>query len=101
MAEQITDKSIIEEGRAWLRITTDKLDDEIKQTIEACSRDLSTSGVDSGKARDYSDPYIKQAVKLYLKAFFGYDENAERFAERYEFLKKTISMAKEYKEATA
>lgn len=91
MAE-ITDE-LVESAKGWLRITTDKRDDEIRQTMEACLIDLSNGGV---KVIDLHDSAIQQAVKLYLKAQFGYDLEAEKFGKAYEFLKAGLALSGDY-----
>ena len=79
--------------KLWLRISSGKMDDELTQTIDACKLDLSNSGV---KNLDSSDPLIQQAVKLYCKAQFGYDDSAGKFAEAYEHLKAALSLSGDY-----
>lgn len=86
---------LIESARKWLRIGTNSLDEEIGQVIEACLIDLKNSGV---VVVDVNDKAIQQAVKLFLKAQFGYDENATRFAEAYEFFKKSLALSGLYNE---
>ncbi len=53
---------------------------EITELIEAAAADLSRQGVDT---IDLDDPLTKQAVKLYCKAHYGYDNNTERFDAAY------------------
>ncbi len=84
---------LVEAARGWLRIGTRSRDDEIRQTIQACLIDLHNGGV--ARAPE-DDPVIQQAIKLYLKAQFGYDAEAERFAESYEFLKGSLALSGEY-----
>jgi hypothetical protein len=86
-------KALIAPVKLWLRILSDKMDDELEQTIDACKLDLSNSGV---KKLDSSDPLIRQAVKLYCKAQFGYDDSAGKFAEAYEHLKAALSLSGDY-----
>jgi hypothetical protein len=69
------------------------MDDELTQTIDACKLDLSNSGV---KKLDSSDPLIQQAVKLYCKAQFGYDDPAGDFSRAYEHLKAALSLSGDY-----
>lgn len=86
-------KALIAPVKLWLRISSDKMDDELEQTIDACKLDLSNSGV---KNLDSADPLIQQAVKLYCKAQFGYDDSAGKFAEAYEHLKAALSLSGDY-----
>ena len=79
--------------KLWLRITSDKLDDELTQTIDACKLDLQNSGV---KKLGSADPLIQQAVKLYCKAQFGYDDSSGAFAKAYEHLKMALALSGDY-----
>ena len=93
MAE-ITD-AMITSAKKWLRITTTSVDEEIKQVMEACLIDLKNGGV---AVIDPDDPAIQQAMKLFLKAQFGYDSGAERFGQSYEFLKASLALSGDYNE---
>lgn len=42
------------------------------------------------------NPLIQQAVKLYCKAQFGYDDTSSKFAKSYELLKQSLSLSGEY-----
>lgn len=91
MAVTISDNLVVE-GRDWLRIETDSRDDEIRQVFEACLIDLKNAGVYVTEI----DSIIKQALKLYLKSYFGYDDNAAKFAESYEHLKRSLALSSDY-----
>lgn len=84
---------LITSARDWLRIATESRDDEIRQTIEACLVDLSIGGV---AKINTDDSAIQQCIKLYLKAQFGYDSNAEKFAKGYEFMKAALALSGDY-----
>ena len=91
MADITTD--LVTEARSWLRISTESRDDEIKQVMEACLIDLSNGGV---VVIDPDDSAIKQAMKLYLKSQFGYDNNADKFGRAYEYLKYSLALSGDY-----
>lgn len=86
---------LTESAKTWLRISTDSLNEEIGQVIEACLIDLKNGGV---VVVDADDKIIQQAVKLYLKAQFGYDQNAEKFSQAYEYLKASLALSGIYNE---
>lgn len=88
-----TSESLLAPVKLWLRIASDKMDDELVQTIDACKLDLQNSGV---KNLDSNDPLIRQAVKLYCKAQFGYDDSAGDFSRAYEHLKAALSLSGDY-----
>lgn len=83
----------VENVKNWLRISTHSVDEEIEQVIEACLIDLQNSGV---KNPNLEDRLIQQAVKLYAKAQFGYDSNASKFYDSYEYLKISLALSGEY-----
>ena len=84
---------LITSARGWLRIATTSRDDEIRQVIEACLIDLSIGGVVEVNP---SDSLVSQAIKLYLKAQFGYDANAVKFEQAYEHLKRALALCGDY-----
>ena len=88
-----TSENLLAPVKLWLRISSNKMDDELEQTIDACKLDLQNSGV---KKLDSSDPLIQQTVKLYCKAQFGYDNSAGKFTEAYEHLKAALSLSGDY-----
>ena len=88
-----TSESLLAPVKLWLRISSSKMDDELAQTIDACKLDLSNSGV---KNLDSNDPLIRQAVKLYCKAQFGYDDSSGAFSKAYEHLKAALSLSGDY-----
>jgi len=88
-------QTILPEAKRWLRRTSNSLDSEVEQTVAACLMDLSVVGV---KNIDAEDPLIQQAAKMYLKANFGYDDNAERWQLFYDNLKRFLSSSSAYTE---
>lgn len=83
-AEQIAD------AKLWLRISTDAMDEEIGQTMDACLLDLHNAGVD---APQMASPLVQQAVKLYCKAQFGFGDDNDKFARAYECLKCSLALS--------
>lgn len=87
---------MLDEIKNSLRITGNDFDTEINGLIEAAKEDLKTSGVASS---NLDKPLSKQAIILYCKATFGYDNNeADRFMQSYEHIKKKIAIT--YREET-
>ncbi len=81
-----------EKLRKRLRISGDTFDEEIKDLVSACKKDLEQSGVYG----DLSDPLYFQAVALYEKTYFGSNEDAEKMKEAYEALKISMSLSGDY-----
>lgn len=84
---------LIAEARFWIRKSSNTFDSEILQTMNSCLLDLKNAGV---QKLDVDDPLIKQALKLYLKAQFGYEEDSEKFEKSYEYLKSSLSLSGDY-----
>lgn len=87
--------TLTEKMRAALRIssTSDRITEEINDCIAACKKDLQDVGV---KRLDETDALIVRAITLYVKAEFGFNNNAEKFHDSYESLKIHLSMSSEY-----
>lgn len=87
---------MLEKVRTALRITHNKLDDELQDVINACIYDLSISGI---KNIDENDPLIQQAVKTYAKAEYEQDVNkANRLTQAYVSLKISMALCGDYTE---
>lgn len=83
--------------RAYLRITTDKLDEEIKDLINAARDDLVLGGVLPVRVRDETDPLLKKAIGTYIKAEFGLDnDDAGAYRAAYDDLKKRFINSDQY-----
>ena len=86
--------ALINDIKLSLRIKNTAYDTEIQDLIDACKIDLGISGVQSV---DETEPLTAQAIKLYCKGHFGYDENSEKFQQAYESLKIVMALASDYK----
>ena len=84
---------LIDTANRWLRISTDALDDEIDQTMEAAMQDLKNAGVNEPW---WEDRLVQQAVKLYCKAQFGYGDENDKFSRAYEYLKNALALSGDY-----
>lgn len=89
------DPYFVQKVKLWIRKISigNILDEEIWQDVLACCADLKISGV---VKTDLDDPLIQQAVKLYCKAHFGYEEDSEKFQSAYDALKASLSLSGEY-----
>lgn len=87
---------MLEKVRTALRITHNKLDDELQDVINACIYDLTIAGI---KNIDENDPLIRQAVKTYAKAEYEQDVNkANRLTQAYISLKIAMCLCGDYTE---
>ena len=92
-------ESYLDDMRDALHRTSKDFDGEIKDLIESARQELILSGVLPEKANDESDPLIKRAVTLYLKADFGLEpEYSDRYRSAFESLKISLVLSKDYTE---
>lgn len=85
--------AILDNVKTALRIKNTAYDAEITSFISACKIDLSIGGV---KIIEETDALTEQAIKLYCKANFGYEENSEKFAQAYTSLKHAMALCGDY-----
>lgn len=83
----------VEETKRNIRAKSSEADQEVKGLIEACLKDLEIAGV---YVTDAEDSLVKQAVKLYCKGNYGYDDDTERFREAYAALKDAMALCGDY-----
>jgi hypothetical protein len=77
-----------------LRISHDKLDEDIQSDIDACLADLTACGVIHPQV---SDPLIYNAVKLFLRSSYTDDPaKGAEYLKRYEALKSCLQVAEGY-----
>lgn len=86
---------IVEKVKTDLRITHTALDGDISDTVDACVEDLHIVGV---QVTEPPDAAILAAIKLYCRAAYTDDtDKAEAYMTRYNAMKATLMMAKEYR----
>ena len=77
-----------------IRISHNKLDDDIQADIDACLADLRLVGVIYA---DETDPLIFNAIKLWCRSLYTDDTiKAAEYLKRYEALKASLMMAEGY-----
>lgn len=80
--------------KAFIRISHDKLNEDIQGSIESCLSDLKMHGV---VYKDDKDPLILNAIKLYCKAIYTDDTGkAAEYQRRYKELRDCLKAAKGY-----
>lgn len=87
--------TLLEECLLWLRHSgDDTFDGEIRDEIEACKHDLRTRGVEDV---DETDPLVRKAVKLYVKAGFGFSADQDKYLKMYAALADSMASSGMYK----
>ena len=85
---------ILSKIKLALRISHNKLDEDIKADIDACLMDLEVCGVEFAQT---SDPLILNAIKLWCRSLYTDDPaKGAEYMKRYESLKATLMMAEGY-----
>ena len=88
MATTITSEYLTEIARAVRVNQTTTSEQELTGLILACVADLQRQGV---KQIDLDDALTKQAVKLYCKGHYGYDDGG-KFLQCYEALSAAMAL---------
>lgn len=75
----------LDDAKLVLRVSSDRMDDEIQMLIDAALDDLNMKGVNPLiVSEDSTVPLVKQAVMLYVKCHWGFDnDEADRFGNSY------------------
>ena len=90
---------LLEELKIALRIGNDKFDEaELRPLIIACKTDMQIAGVEIVEEKD---ALVRQAIKLYAKAYFGYDEDNEKYKIAYEGLRNAMALSGDYRRQDA
>lgn len=77
-----------------LRISHDKLDEDIAADVDACLADLRICGI---VHVDETDPLIFNAIKLWCRSLYTDDTiKAAEYLKRYNVMKACLSMAEGY-----
>lgn len=85
--------TILEKVKMALRITTNKMDDELTDEIEAAKLDLGIAGV---VLPSRVDALVTQAIITYCKSHFGNPEDQDRMKASYDEQKSQLSNATGY-----
>ena len=88
------DALTLDKIKTSLRISHNKLDEDIVADVDACLADLKVCGIIHA---DETDPLILNALKLYCRAMYTDDTaKAAEYIRRYEALKACLMMAEGY-----
>lgn len=88
------DALTLDKIKTSLRISHNKLDEDIAADVDACLADLKVCGIIHA---DETDPLILNALKLYCRAMYTDDVvKAAEYIRRYEALKACLMMAEGY-----
>lgn len=85
-------EEIVQKLKQRIRVRADTSNEEILDLAESCKKELEIAGVYG----DVTDPLYYQAMVLYCKGHFGYDDNTERFLEAYQALRDAMALSGDY-----
>jgi len=94
---------MLDKVKLALRLSGTALDDEVSDLINAAIADLRLVGInvrgEGGPPRKpRGAPLLDRAVVLYAKAEFGFNDDAERYRNAYDYLKCALSLTADYTE---
>lgn len=88
---------ILNDIKTALRISNTVYEGEILDLIAAARADLMLAGILPVKANDDTDPLIKRAITVYVKAHFGWNNpDSEKLKQSYDMLKAHLVLSQEY-----
>lgn len=90
----VINTELLAKVKQGLRVSHDKLDDDLRADVEACLADLTVCGIIEPQA---DDPLIYNAIKLYCRSLYT-DDTAKgaEYLRRYEAMKSCLMMAEGY-----
>ena len=77
----------VQDLRAYLRLTSDKLDQEIQDTMDAAKLDLASAGMN-----DVDNALVDMTIKLYARWKFNYADKADQYRRDYQELKAALAL---------
>ena len=83
----------VQEVRSYLRLTSEKLDSEIQDTMDAARLDLASGGMD-----ETDNALTDMAVKLYARWKFNYADKGDQYRRDYLELKTALALVYPQKE---
>ena len=95
---------MLDKVKLALRLSGTALDGEVSDLINAAIADLRLVGINipaeaGSSSKTLGDPLLDRAVVLYAKAEFGFNDDAERYRNAYDYLKCALSLTADYIES--
>lgn len=81
------------EYKTALRITHDRLNDDIQSNVEACKKDMERVGITK---TDDTDPLIHKVIELFLKWQYNFMGEGEKYERAYKEMRDGLSLCGEY-----
>lgn len=88
---------LLDKIKTALRITHNKLDDEIGQYISSAFADLERVGVAVPDNSENATPLLETAVKIYVMAKYDFLGKGKQYQTDYEKLRDALSLSEKYR----
>lgn len=88
----MSDMHLIEELKRFVRARSADAELELQGLVEACKKEMEIAGIYG----DETDPLYRQAIRLYCKSHYGYDEDTERFQAAFCSLRDAMALSGDY-----
>lgn len=82
----------VEDIRKSLRISHDKLNDDISRTMNACLLDMERVGIQKTK----QDALTDRAIILFCRSEFDFQGKGQQYQQSYEKLRDALSLSGDY-----
>ena len=86
----MTTTELLPKAKKWLGYSSNVMDDEIVDDMEATLLDLKNGGV---VVLDLSDKLVETALKFHLKSFVEHGDDWEKWEKAYERLKSALALS--------
>ncbi len=93
----MNDMLLIEELKRIIRVRSEDAEFELQELVASCKKELELAGIYG----DGADPLYRQAIRLYCKSHYGYDEDTERFQAAFGSLRDAMALSGDYTKEAA
>lgn len=88
----MSDMHLTEELKRIVRVRSADAEFELEGLVASCKKEMEVAGIYG----DETDPLYRQAIRLYCKAHYGYDEDTERFQAAFGSLRDAMALSGDY-----
>ena len=89
---------MLDKVKLALRLSGTALDGEVSAIADLRLVGINIPAEAGSSSKTLGDPLLDRAVVLYAKAEFGFNDDAERYRNAYDYLKCALSLTADYTE---